>query len=56
VFPGKGRHRTGRKKHGRELRERIAPDAVKGQKTMPELASEYGIHANQADAYYSKFN
>ena len=37
----------GRKKQSKELKARIALDAIKGQKTMPELASEYGIHANQ---------
>ncbi len=37
----------GRKKHGKELKARIALDAIKGQKTMSELASEYGVHANQ---------
>jgi transposase len=47
VFPRKGRHRMGRKKHSKELKARIALDAIKGQKTMSELASEYGIHTNQ---------
>jgi len=37
----------GRKKHSTELRARIALDAIKGQKTMSELSSEYGVHANQ---------
>ena len=37
----------GRKKHSKELKSRIALDAIKGQKTMSELASEYGVHANQ---------
>jgi putative transposase len=37
----------GRKKHGKELKARIALDAIKGQKTISELASEYGVHANQ---------
>ena len=36
-----------RKKQSKELKARIALDAIKGQKTMPELASEYGVHANQ---------
>jgi len=36
-----------RKKHSKELKARIALDAIKGQKTMSELASEYGVHANQ---------
>ena len=37
----------GRKKYCRELKARIALDAIKGQKTRAELASEYGVHANQ---------
>jgi len=37
----------GRKKHSKELKARIALDAIKGQKTMSELASEYGVHSNQ---------
>ena len=37
----------GRKKHSKELKARIALDAIKGQKTMSELASEYGVHTNQ---------
>ena len=36
-----------RKKHSTELRARVALDAIKGQKTMSELSSEYGVHANQ---------
>jgi len=37
----------GSKKHSKELKSGIALDAIKGQKTMSELASEYGVHANQ---------
>ena len=36
-----------RKEYSRELKARIALDAIKAQKTVVELASEYGIHANQ---------
>lgn len=36
-----------RKKHSKELKARIALDAIKGQKTMSELSSEYGVHTNQ---------
>ena len=35
-----------RKKYSKELKARIALDAIKGQKTIAELASE-GVHANQ---------
>jgi len=37
----------GRKKYSKELKVQIALDAIKGQKTIAELASEYGVHANQ---------
>jgi transposase len=37
----------GRKKYSKELKARIENDAIKGQKTIAELASEYGVHANQ---------
>ena len=37
----------GRKKYSKELKAQIALDAIKGQKTIAELASEYGLHANQ---------
>ena len=37
----------GRKKYSKELKARIALDAIKAQKTIAELASEYGVHANQ---------
>jgi transposase-like protein len=36
-----------RKKYNKELKARIALDAIKGQKTIAELASESGVHANQ---------
>ena len=37
----------GRKKYSKELKAQISLDAIKGQKTIAELASEYGVHANQ---------
>ena len=36
-----------RKKYSKELKSIIALDAIKGQKTMSELASEHGVHSNQ---------
>lgn len=36
-----------RKKHPDAVKARIALEAVKGIKTMNELASEYNIHPNQ---------
>ena len=50
-FQLKKRYRVGRKKYSKELKARIALDAIKGQKTIAELASEYGVHANQIDQY-----
>ena len=37
----------GRKKYSRGLKARIELDAIKGQKTVAELASEYVVHAKQ---------
>ena len=39
----------GRKKYSKELKARIALDAIKGQKTISELASEWGTC--QSDQY-----
>ncbi len=36
-----------RKKYSKEFKARAALDAIKGQKTMSELSSEYGVHGNQ---------
>lgn len=36
-----------RKKFGKELKAKVALDALKGQKTTAELSSEYGVHASQ---------
>ena len=43
----------GRKKYSKELKAQIALDAIKGQKTISELASEYGVHANQISIWKS---
>ena len=36
-----------RKQYTNEFRAKVALDAVKSQKTVSELASEYGVHASQ---------
>jgi transposase-like protein len=36
-----------RKRYTNEFRAKVALDAVKSQKTVSELASEYGVHASQ---------
>ena len=38
---------NGQIKYGKELKVRIALDVIKGKKTIAELSSEYGVHANQ---------
>jgi len=35
-----------RKKFGKEFRAKVALEAMRGDKTLAELSSEYGIHAN----------
>jgi hypothetical protein len=44
-----------RKKYSKELKARIALDAIKGKKTIAELASEYGVHANQISIWKKQF-
>ena len=46
----------GRKKYSKELKAQIALDAIKGQKTRAELASEYGVHANQFSICKSSYS
>jgi transposase-like protein len=36
-----------RKIFSKEFKARVALDAVKGQKTINELSTEYGVHPNQ---------
>ena len=36
-----------RKNHDAAFKARVALEAVKGEKTLAELSSEYSIHANQ---------
>jgi hypothetical protein len=35
-----------RKRYGADFKFRVAMEAAKGQKTLNELASEHGVHAN----------
>lgn len=37
----------GRKRHSSEFKAQVALEALKGQKTLNELASEYGVHPVQ---------
>ncbi len=36
-----------RKTYGADLKARIALEAIKGQRTLNEIASHYGVHPNQ---------
>jgi transposase-like protein len=39
--------KRGRRNHSAEFKARVALEAVKGIKSMSELASEYEVHPNQ---------
>lgn len=43
-----------RKNYSKEFKARVALDAIKGQKTLNELASEYGLHPNQIGQWRKK--
>ena len=38
---------TQRKTYSAELKAKIALEAIKGQRTVNEIASQYGVHPNQ---------
>jgi transposase-like protein len=39
--------KKGRRNHSAEFKARVALEAIKGIKSMSELASEYAVHPNQ---------
>jgi len=43
-----------RQNYSKEFKARVALDAIKGQKTMSELASEYRVHPNQIGQWKRK--
>ncbi len=43
-----------RVRHDAALKARIALEAVKGEKTIAQLASEYGVHPNQIGQWKKK--
>lgn len=40
-----------RKRYTNEFKAKVALDAVKSQKTVSELASEYGVHSSQINSW-----
>ena len=43
----KRKETKGRRNFSAEMKSRIALEAIKGQKTIQEIASHYGVHPNQ---------
>ena len=39
--------RSMRRRHDAAFKAKVALEAVKGEKTIAQLSSEYGVHANQ---------
>ncbi len=44
----------GRRKFTKELKAKVALEAIKGQRTLNELAKEYGVHPNQIGIWKKK--
>lgn len=44
----------GRRKFTKEFKAKVALEAIKGQRTLNELAKEYGVHPNQIGMWKKK--
>ena len=44
----------GRRKLTKEFKAKVAMEAIKGQRTLNELANEYGVHPNQIGMWKKK--
>ncbi len=40
-----------RKQHSKEFKAKVALEALKGQKTANEIATEYGVHPSQINTW-----
>lgn len=43
-----------KKKHDSKFKARVAFESAKGEKTIAEIASEYGVHPNQVGQWKKK--
>jgi len=43
-----------RRKFGSKFKAKVAPEAIKGKKTLNELSSIYGVHQNQISKWKKK--
>ena len=43
-----------RRKFGSKFKAKVAPKAIKGEKTLNELSSIYGVHQNQISKWKKK--
>jgi len=44
-----------RRKHDGAFKARVTLEAIRGQKTITEIASEYGVHPNQITTWKKQF-
>lgn len=47
--------RSMRRKHDAAFKAKVALEAVKGEKTIAQLSSEYGVHPNQIGQWRKRF-